>query len=266
MRTRLEFFDTMYFGAVLAGAEEWAATRGTSNELVARDAEFITSLKPKILLDVGCGRGELMAQVANLGHGLIRCVGVDPATISAAYRRCTFNEFQVEELCLATDSDASVSDRPYGQPGYDVVVARNLFECLDPDAVPRAQNAEVKRTLDKMRGWLRPGGRVLLRTPWGQRPWDRITYEKMYSRWLAMGHARNLAPWKGVDVEGRMTLNAEVPGASSWMGLTAPAALYTTLTIANPWEGTPDELAIKFFPGMQFYYDASSDWLILQEP
>lgn len=258
MRTRLEFFDATYFGAVLAGAEHWAKDRGVSNSHFADDAMFIVGMAPKIILDVGCGRGELMAHIAYLGAGNIKCVGVDPATISAAYRRCTFNEFQVEDLCVASDNDFAISDKPYGAAGYDLVIARNLFECLDPDAVPRAPNAEVKRITEKLRGWLRPGGRILFRTAWGAAPWSKPNYEKAYNTWLAMGHARHLVPWVNVDEEGRMDL-----GRVTQITRTS---LYDRLTLANPWEGDALALATKYYPGMKSHYDADSDWLILQEP
>jgi hypothetical protein len=203
----------------------------------------------------------MVASIVRAAGSDIRCYGYDPVSASTAYRQLTFSEFEVETECRSTDSTASLPDHVGDVYGFDVVVMRDLFECLDPEATPRDYDAEVRRTCWLGRNNMRKGGRLLFRTKWGAAPFDEREWEKARQAWRAAGAARHLVPWQWIDLEGRLYMTTQdLP--ERYFSLTE---LYGRMTTVNPWPAGPEELAAKYFPGMRYEYDSATGWLALGE-
>jgi SAM-dependent methyltransferase len=106
------------------------------------DATIRRYLRPgHVLLDAGAGRGEAFSH----GYRGIaeRVVGVD--LDPAVHENPNLDEAHVADL----------SNLPFGDAAFDMVISRSVFEHLeDPHAV-----------LTEMRRILRPGGHLIFRTP-----------------------------------------------------------------------------------------------------
>ena len=107
--------------------------------------------KPKRLLDLGCGRGEITYQAARRG---VQVTAVDYSQAAIEIARTCFEgepalEKNVEWIC------GSAADLKL-QGEYDVVVAGDLVEHLSP--------AELDRTYALVRRHLAPAGRLIVHT------------------------------------------------------------------------------------------------------
>jgi SAM-dependent methyltransferase len=129
----------------------------------ARDRRFplgaLRDRSPGVLLDVGCGRGDLCASWIQAGW---RAVGVEPSPRAAAVAR----ERGVETLVGTLDTVSLPAE------AYDVAVFRHSLEHVSD---PRADLRQVHAAL-------RPGGRVGVIVPnWGS--WQRRAFG---DRWFPL--------------------------------------------------------------------------------
>lgn len=110
-------------------------------ELRARSYELLGDLAGRTVVDVGCGGGRAVAELAGRGA---RAIGVDldPEMIAVARDRCPAGEFQVGDACALPLETGSVA-------GYR---ADKVLHML-PDPVRAV--AEARRVLA-------PGGRIVL--------------------------------------------------------------------------------------------------------
>ncbi len=114
------------------------------------------------ILDVGCGQGQIMRLAATSGFRNVSGIDLSPEQVDLAKRLGTE---RVEEGDLFTYSTEHA-----GQ--FDAVIAVDLVEHFD-----RSQVAAVFAALAAL---LRPGGRLILRTPNGSSPYaGRILYSDM---------------------------------------------------------------------------------------
>jgi ubiquinone/menaquinone biosynthesis C-methylase UbiE len=96
-------------------------------------------------LDVGCGTGFLMLQLARLGH---RATGVDVADEMLARARA-----KAEEVGLAVELQKADAERlPFPDASFDLLVERHVIWTLPEPAVALAEWSRV----------LRPGGQLIL--------------------------------------------------------------------------------------------------------
>ncbi|MCF1597691.1 methyltransferase domain-containing protein [Streptomyces muensis] len=140
-----EHRDTAAMLAVLDAADRMpSATR-----LRARSYELLSLLPGSTVVDVGCGAGRAVAELARRG---VHAVGVDPSPwmLAAARERWTEAEFR----------QADAEDLPFADGGVRGYRADKVFHLLQE---PQRAVAEARRVLC-------PGGRIVLV---GQ-DWDAI--------------------------------------------------------------------------------------------
>jgi len=128
--------------AVLDAGDAQPAARA----LRARSYELLGDVVGRTVVDVGCGGGRAVAELAERGA---RAVGVDldPAMIAVARERCPAGDFHIGDVCDLPLETGSVS-------GYR---ADKVLHLLDDPA----------RALAEARRVLAPGGRaVLLGSDW----------------------------------------------------------------------------------------------------
>ncbi len=157
--TKLDF-DDEWSRAV----EDFNASRGA----IARRSRIMKALAlnaGQSVLDLGCGPGHQVFEIASAleGTGRVEAVDVAETALAIAGRRCSKLEnvrFQVGEA----------SKLPFDDQQFDVAMSSQVFEYLDD--VPKAL-AEIRRVLQ-------PGGRVLIHdTDWGTVAWHSSDEDRM---------------------------------------------------------------------------------------
>ena len=141
-------YDEAYFLTECEGHEAYLHSEG--QELPRRLSlalDMAGDLEGGSILDLGCGRGELVRHAVSAGA---RAVGIDysPAALALARRivpdaRALLLRADVRQLPLASDA-------------YDVVFALDLVEHLHPP--------ELTEMLAEARRVLHPGGRLIVHT------------------------------------------------------------------------------------------------------
>ncbi|HEY5318686.1 MAG TPA: class I SAM-dependent methyltransferase [Solirubrobacteraceae bacterium] len=155
-----------YFREVAAGATEWSETAVPIHGIYAYVLTVLMDLPPgRLLVDVGCGRGELIALAAE--HG-VRAVGVDYAPAAVDLAKTTVAARQLEKLAEVHQGDAR--SLPVADAQADAVSMLDVVEHLLP--------AELELALAEAHRVLRPGGQLVVHTfP------NRLIYDLTY-RWL----------------------------------------------------------------------------------
>ncbi len=110
-------------------------------------------LRGKRVLDIGCGRGELVCEAARRGA---TAVGIDyaQAAIELSRERLAALDEELRERAEFLLADAKGLDFPGGS--FDAVFLVDVYEHLHP--------YEIEHTLAEVKRVLRPGGRLIVHT------------------------------------------------------------------------------------------------------
>lgn len=111
---------------------------------------FVLNGNPSRILDLGCGPGLYSSRLADLGH---ECVGIDFAPASIEYAIAQANKKKL--ACEYRLGDILLAD--YGK-GFDLVML--IFSEFNTFT-----KAGAVSILEKSRGSLKPGGKILLEVP-----------------------------------------------------------------------------------------------------
>ena len=146
-------YDDDYFRACCAGSEEWSASEGTEPAPMYEGYVRRAGLRAgEVVLDMGAGRGELVAVAARLGARA--AVGVEYSPAATALARQTIDAMEARGGALVVRADVRLS--PVRDASVDVVTLLDIVEHLSSD--------ELDTALREARRALRPGGRVLVHT------------------------------------------------------------------------------------------------------
>lgn len=107
---------------------------------------------PGRVLEVGCGAGALLRELADLGH---KCIGLEAAPAAASVARTMTN---------GTGATQIVSEpAPDWKESFDTLLAFEVLEHIEQD----------EQALREWLTWLKPGGLVMLSMPAHMRSWSR---------------------------------------------------------------------------------------------
>jgi ubiquinone/menaquinone biosynthesis C-methylase UbiE len=168
-----DVYDEDYYVNYCGGHEEWRASEGADAAGIYHYALGRARFRHgQVLVDVGSGRGELLALAAKAGAG--RAVGVEYADAAVRLARKTLAA-QGAKTAEVIAGDAR--DLPLEDGIAHLVTMLDVVEHLAPP--------ELEAALNEARRVLRPGGRLLIHTfP------SKTLYEVTY-RWQ-----RNVLPWR----------------------------------------------------------------------
>lgn len=149
-----ELYDNEYYLTNMEGYDLFRQTHG--REVTPRHQKIVAfaAIQPgERVLDVGCGRGELVCQAALAGA---QARGIDYSAAAIALCREARDTYPEEIRRRLEFEQVDVTTR-LGEPeSYDVVFFVDVAEHLHPP--------ELHRTLLSIHEALRPGGRLILHT------------------------------------------------------------------------------------------------------
>jgi len=146
---RSDRYDEEYFLTACEGYEEFAASQGQQLSRRLEQAFDAADVAAGMrVLDVGCGRGEILRQCLKLGA---RAYGVDYSSVAVRMAAKLVGRRGQSRLGMA---DAKVL--PFQSGSFDRVLMFDLVEHLHP--------WELRQALREVRRVLRPGGRLIVHT------------------------------------------------------------------------------------------------------
>jgi ubiquinone/menaquinone biosynthesis C-methylase UbiE len=150
---RPELYDEVYFLSSCEGYQEFITSEGAHLSRRLTQALEAAEIAPGMrVLDVGCGRGEILHHCAELGA---QAYGMDYALVAAqmAQRLATGDgeERNAAYVCLA-----DAKQLPFSATSFDRVLMFDLVEHLHP--------WELDQALAEARRVLRPDGRLIIHT------------------------------------------------------------------------------------------------------
>lgn len=146
-------YTERYFLEAAAGYESWTQSGGREIDPRYAGTLQLAGLSPgDTLVDVGCGRGELL--VAALAAGARRAIGVEYAAAGVDLARRTIAAHAAGDRATVLHADARALPLRDGEA--DLVTMLDLVEHLAED--------ELALALREARRVLRPGGRLVVHT------------------------------------------------------------------------------------------------------
>ncbi|HHN94353.1 MAG TPA: class I SAM-dependent methyltransferase [Anaerolineae bacterium] len=171
---RPERYDEEYFLSACEGYAEFIASEGAHLSRRLRQAFAVAAVSPGMrVLDVGCGRGEILRHCAALGA---QAYGIDYAPVATRIARMLIDDEATGGI--AGVYQANARHLPFPSRTFDRVLMFDLVEHLHP--------WELAQTLAEARRVLRPDGRLIIHT--APNVWyDRYAYPVVRLVRLLMG-------------------------------------------------------------------------------
>lgn len=186
-------YDEAYYREWCMGYEEWNTDPGAPIHGTYAYALQRAGLAPgEVLVDIGTGRGELLALA--MQSGAARAVGLEYSEAAVALAHRTLEAHQVDAEVLLADARAV----PLPDGVADLVTMLDVVEHLSPE--------ELHRALCEARRILRPGGRIVAHTfP------NRLIYDVTYRllRLAAPGRRRRWPVQPRGELEASMHVNEQ---------------------------------------------------------
>jgi len=161
-------YDATYFLSVCEGYQEFQSSEGEYLSQRLAEALAVAGIAPGMrVLDVGCGRGEILLRTARLGA---KAIGIDYAAVAVqlSHKIALREATNGHSIGVA---QASALLLPFNTATFDRLLMLDIVEHLYP--------TELAQALDEARRVLRPGGRLIVHTApnvWYDRyayPWVR---------------------------------------------------------------------------------------------
>ena len=148
-----DIYDDSYFRDTCGGSDAWRNSGGARADGIYYGSLHRAKLQPgEVVVDIGTGRGELLAVAIEMGAS--RAIGVEYAEAAVAMARQTIEVHGVTDKAEVILGDAR--SIPVDDETVDLVTLLDVVEHLAP--------AELDRTLREARRLLRPGGRLFIHT------------------------------------------------------------------------------------------------------
>ena len=194
-----EVYDQDYYVHSCLGATEWSDSGGAEVAPVYPGFLTVAGMKEgEVVVDIGTGRGELLAVAVE--RGATRAIGIEYAPAAVELARRTIEVHDVGERAEVHLADARAL--PVEDGVGDLVTLVDVVEHLAPD--------ELARTLSEARRVLKPGGRVVIHTM-PNRSIYNITYR--VQRRLRPGRSRRWPADPRNEFEHRMHVNEQTVGS-----------------------------------------------------
>ena len=192
-------YDEDYYTNWCAGFEEWTASDGAVVAGIYPGVLKLAHFEPgSVVVDIGAGRGELVAVAAELGAQ--RAIGVEYSPVAVEMAQKTLERHGVTDRAEVVLADAR--HMPVDDGVADLVTLVDVVEHLSPE--------ELHQSLREAHRVLKPGGRVFAHTM----P-NRAVYEVTYrlQRLLRPGRRRQWPADPRKELERQMHVNEQTLGS-----------------------------------------------------
>ena len=168
-----DVYDRRYFFASCEGYKEFRESGGRKLGYRFQKALELACIQPgERVLDVGCGRGELVAHAAMLGA---EAVGIDYAEEAVRIADEALAEYPPEVHERASVRLMNARSLEFDDASFDLALMSDVVEHLYP--------SELAEALREVRRVLRPGGRLIVHTcP------NKLLYEVTYPLYIRNVH------------------------------------------------------------------------------
>jgi len=144
-------YDETYFLNACEGYTEFLSSEGEYLSRRLAEALSVAGIAPGMeILDVGCGRGEILLHVQRLGG---HAHGIDYAAAAVQLSQQVAERKSGEQISIY---QANARQLPFGNERFDRILMLDIVEHLYPDELDTAL-AEAYRVL-------KPGGRIVVHT------------------------------------------------------------------------------------------------------
>jgi ubiquinone/menaquinone biosynthesis C-methylase UbiE len=175
-----------YFRTALEGHEQFAASGGRQlSSRLARALELAEPQPGQRVLDLACGRGEMVLQSALRGA---YAVGIDYAQAAMAVARQSLDGDIAD--CRAALARMDATHLAFRPETFDLAFMLDFVE--------HVRQAELEQALEEVRRTLKPGGRLLIHTS----P-NRLFEEVVYRHYVRNVHRLILAVARLLRLRGR---------------------------------------------------------------
>jgi ubiquinone/menaquinone biosynthesis C-methylase UbiE len=148
-----ELYDEEYYRNCCAGFAEWAASEGREFAGIYPGVLRRAGLRPgEVLVDVGTGRGEMIAVAVSMGAA--RAIGIEYSPAAVKMARRTLEAHRSGERAAIVPAD--VRRMPIPDDFADLATMVDVVEHLTTN--------ELAQTLLEVRRVLKPNGRVFVHT------------------------------------------------------------------------------------------------------
>ncbi|MBN2005254.1 MAG: class I SAM-dependent methyltransferase [Anaerolineae bacterium] len=171
-------YDEKYFLSVCEGYQEFLSSEGEYLSQRLAEALSVAGIAPGMrVLDVGCGRGEVLRQTAALGA---RAYGLDYAAAAVRLSRSIATQHAENGQPIGV-YHASALYLPFAAATFDRILMLDIVEHLYP--------RELRQAFTEARRVLKPGGRIIIHT--APNVWyDRYAYPLVRLVRLLMGQGQ----------------------------------------------------------------------------
>jgi putative peptidoglycan lipid II flippase len=144
-----DLYDQAYFLTACEGHEEFATSKGRELSHRLKAALAVAGVRPGMrVLDVGCGRGEILRHCTHLGA---KAYGIDYAAVAVKMSQQVLNTGEASGVY-----QADAKRLPFADAVFDRVLLLDIVEHLHP--------WELEQTLLETERVLQPGGQVIVHT------------------------------------------------------------------------------------------------------
>jgi SAM-dependent methyltransferase len=185
-------YDESYFLTACEGYQEYLESEGAHLSRRLSQAFGVADVKPEMrILDIGCGRGEILLHCAELGADAF---GIDYAWIAVQLSRQLADEYQFTALSRGQQSkenknkhdigvyQADTKRLPFRSDHFDRVLMFDVVEHLYP--------WELNQALREIHRVLTPKGRLIIHTA-PNRWYDQFAYPAVRLARRLMGQGAN---------------------------------------------------------------------------
>ena len=147
-------YDDIYYKTACSGYEKFFCTNDSGLPKRLSYAITISKLSPAdIVLDIGCGRGEILSYCQN--NGILNCFGIDYSKAGVSIAKENLEKYWKNENRIFLQI-ADAKQLPFSNNSFSIIFMLDLVEHLN--------SSDLETALFNVHRVLKPNGKVIIHT------------------------------------------------------------------------------------------------------